>query len=50
MDLESADDLGDDARGLRIVRQGRDIGFWEVEAKRLEAGDMIVSIVATAHH
>ncbi len=46
----SLDDLGDDARGLRIVRQGRDIGFWEVEAKRLEAGDMIVSIVATAHH
>lgn len=43
----SLDNLGDGARGLRIVRDGREIGFWKDEAKRLEAGDMIVAIVAT---
>ena len=44
----SLDELADGARGLRIVRDGRDIGFWEDEAKRLEPGDVIVAIVATA--
>ena len=31
--------------GVRIIRQGREIGFWRPEAKRLEAGDRIVEIV-----
>lgn len=44
----SLDDLGEGVRGLRVVRGGREIGFWEKEAQRLEAGDMIVTVVATA--
>lgn len=44
----SLDDLGEGVRGLRVVRSGREIGFWEKEAQRLEAGDMIVTVVATA--
>jgi voltage-gated potassium channel len=31
--------------GVRIIRQGRDYGFWQPEAQRLEAGDRIVEIV-----
>lgn len=31
--------------GVRIVRQGRDYGFWHPEAQRLEAGDRVVEIV-----
>ncbi len=44
----SLDDLGEGVRGLRVVRGGREIGFWEKEAQRLEAGDIIVTVVATA--
>lgn len=43
----SLDSLGQGVRGLRVVRGGREIGFWEAEAQRLELGDMIVTIVAT---
>ncbi len=43
----SLDNLGEGVRGLRIVRDGREIGFWEKDAKRLEAGDLIVTVVAT---
>ena len=43
----SLDELADGSRGLRIVRAGRDIGFWEADAKRLEPGDTVVAIVAT---
>lgn len=35
-------------RGLRIMRAGRTIGFWEPEAAVLQVGDMIVEIVPTA--
>ena len=31
--------------GVRIIRQGRDYGFWQPEAQRLEPGDRIVEIV-----
>jgi voltage-gated potassium channel len=31
--------------GVRIVREGRDYGFWQPEAQRLEPGDRIVEIV-----
>ena len=31
--------------GVRIVRQGRDYGFWQPEAQRLEPGDRVVEIV-----
>jgi voltage-gated potassium channel len=31
--------------GVRIIRAGRPIGFWEVDAQRLEAGDVVVEIV-----
>ena len=44
----SLDNLGQGIRGLRVVRGGREIGFWEQDAQRLEAGDIIVTIVATA--
>ena len=43
----SLDSLGPGTRGLRIVRGGREIGFWEADAQRLEAGDVVVTIVAT---
>lgn len=43
----SLDDLGAGVRGLRVVRKGREIGFWEQAAQKLEAGDVIVTIVAT---
>ena len=31
--------------GVRIVRDGHPIGFWQPEAQRLEAGDRVVEIV-----
>lgn len=43
----SLDSLGPGTRGLRVVRGGRQIGFWEADAQRLEAGDVVVTIVAT---
>ncbi len=43
----SLDDLPGRARGLRIQRGGREIGFWQPEAQRIEAGDVIVAVVPT---
>jgi len=34
--------------GHRIYRNGRVFGFWEAEAKRLEAGDSIIEVVPRA--
>ncbi|MXO47354.1 potassium transporter TrkA [Erythrobacter vulgaris] len=34
-------------RGLRVYREGRAIGFWEEECENLQAGDIIVEIIAT---
>lgn len=42
------DSLPGRARGLRIQRDGREIGFWQPEAARIEPGDIIVAIVPTA--
>lgn len=41
------DRLAGGGRGLRIYRGTREIGFWEPEAKAIEAGDVIVEIVPT---
>ncbi|MDP3907903.1 TrkA family potassium uptake protein [Novosphingobium sp.] len=41
-------DLPNSVRGLRINRNGREIGFWEADANRIEAGDVIVAVVPTA--
>lgn len=43
----SLDDLPDGSRGLRLVRAGTAIGFWQPEARRIEPGDMVVAIVPT---
>ncbi len=43
----SLDDLPGRARGLRIQRGGREIGFWQPEAQRIEPGDVIVAVVPT---
>lgn len=41
------DRLASKGRGLRIHRGGREIGFWEADAGRLEPGDIIVEIRPT---
>lgn len=42
---KSIDQLNGGGRGLRIYRGGKPHGFWEPEAQRLEAGDVIVEVV-----
>ena len=42
---KSIDQLNGGGRGLRIYRGGKPYGFWEPEAQRLEAGDVIVEVV-----
>ena len=37
--------LSTKGRGLRVYRNGQGYGFWEVEAQRLEKGDIIVEVV-----
>lgn len=44
----SIDALASGGRGLRLLRGERQIGFWEPDAKRIEAGDTIVEIVGPA--
>ena len=39
------DALASGGRGLRVYRGGTPHGFWEPEAQRLEAGDMIVEVI-----
>lgn len=34
-----------DGIGVRVYRDGKNYGFWEPEAQRLEAGDMLVQIL-----
>ncbi|MHA4838030.1 potassium channel family protein [Sphingopyxis sp. MSC1_008] len=41
----SLDRLASGGRGLRIYREGKPYGFWEDEAGKLQAGDMIVEVV-----
>jgi voltage-gated potassium channel len=40
-------ELASGGKGLRVYRDERAIGFWEDGAGRLEAGDVVVEIVAT---
>lgn len=40
----SLDELATGGRGLRLCREGVDIGFWEPAASRIEAGDVVVEI------
>lgn len=42
---KSLDQLASGGRGLRIYRAGKPYGFWEHEASKLQAGDMIVEVV-----
>lgn len=35
--------------GVRLLRQGKPIGFWEVAAETIEAGDAIIEIVAVGN-
>lgn len=39
------DQLASRGRGLRLYRGGKPHGFWEPEAQRLEAGDMVVEVI-----
>lgn len=34
-----------DGIGLRVYRDGKNFGFWEPEAEKLEAGDLLVQII-----
>ena len=43
----SIDRLASGGRGLRILRGGKEIGFWEPAAQSIAAGDVIVEIVPT---
>ncbi len=44
---KSLDELASGGRGLRIYRDGQARGFWEPEARSLEAGDIVVEIQPT---
>jgi voltage-gated potassium channel len=44
---KSLDELASGGRGLRLYRDGHARGFWEAEAKSLQAGDVVVEIVPT---
>jgi voltage-gated potassium channel len=44
---KSLDELASGGRGLRLYRGGHARGFWEAEAKSLQAGDVVVEIVPT---
>ncbi|MBN8486010.1 MAG: potassium channel family protein [Sphingomonadales bacterium] len=41
------DDLPDGSRGLRIIRAGAEIGFWEAGARHIQEGDVLVTILPT---
>jgi voltage-gated potassium channel len=44
---KSLDQLATGGRGLRIYRGGHARGFWEAEARSLQAGDVVVEIAPT---
>ena len=43
------DQLVTGGRGLRVYRDGRELGFWEQACRSLEAGDIVVEIVPTTN-
>ncbi|MBO9519541.1 MAG: potassium channel family protein [Porphyrobacter sp.] len=44
---KSLHDLASGGQGLRVYRGGKPYGFWEAEAKSLQAGDLVVEIKPT---
>jgi len=44
---KSLDELVSGGRGLRVYRGGEPYGFWEPQARSLQAGDTIVEIMPT---
>ena len=44
---KSLDALASGGRGLRVYRDGEPHGFWEAEARSLQAGDIVVEITPT---
>jgi voltage-gated potassium channel len=44
---KSLEDITSGGKGLRIYRNGREIGFWEDEARELVRGDVVVEILPT---
>lgn len=42
---KSARELASGGVALRIYRAGKPLGFWEAEAQKLEAGDVVVEVV-----
>ena len=44
---KSIDQLASGGRGLRVYRNGHPHGFWEAEARSLQAGDLLVEILQT---
>jgi voltage-gated potassium channel len=44
---KSLDQLLSGGRGLRVYRDGEPHGFWEAEARSLQAGDLVVEIMPT---
>jgi voltage-gated potassium channel len=44
---KSLDELASGGRGLRLYRDGQPRGFWEAEARSLQAGDVVVEITPT---
>jgi len=44
---KSLDELASGGRGLRVYRGGEPYGFWEAQARSLEAGDIVVEIMPT---
>ena len=44
---KSIDQLASGGRGLRVYRNGHPHGFWEAEARSLQAGDLLVEILPT---
>jgi len=44
---KSLDELASGGRGLRVYRGGEPYGFWEPQARSLQAGDTIVEIMPT---
>jgi voltage-gated potassium channel len=45
---KSIDQLASGGRGLRIYRGSATYGFWEPQAQRLGAGDIVVEITPTS--
>lgn len=43
----SIKELASDGLGLRIYRDGKPFGYWDIEASRLQPGDIVVEVIPT---